>query len=58
MKFLTRKEVAQLLRVSERTVDRWLQRGDLGGYKLGNGRTTLWRIPKEELKKFLKKYKK
>lgn len=57
MEFLTRKEVAKYLRVHERTVDRWIQNGQLKGYKLGKGRTALWRIPKGEIKKFLDKHK-
>lgn len=53
MEFLTRNEVAKHLRVHPRTVERWLKGGSLRGYKLGKGRTSLWRIPKGELKKFL-----
>lgn len=56
MKYLTREEVAKHLRVHPRTVERWLKKGDLRGYKLGEGKTALWRIPEEELKKFLAKY--
>ncbi|HRH55416.1 MAG TPA: helix-turn-helix domain-containing protein [Candidatus Paceibacterota bacterium] len=54
--FLTRDEVAQLLRVNIRTVERWLKNGSLKGYKLGNGKTSLWRIPEVELKNFLRKH--
>jgi len=57
MEFLTNDEVAKNLRVHPRTVDRWLKRGLLKGYKLGDGKTALWRIPKSELKKFLDKHK-
>jgi excisionase family DNA binding protein len=32
---VTRKQVAELLSVSLRTVDRWIARGDLPHYKLG-----------------------
>lgn len=53
MEFLTRKEVAKYFRVSERTIDRWISGGSLKGYKLGKGKTALWRIPKSEIKKFL-----
>ncbi len=56
MKILTKKEVATFLRVNQRTVERWLNAGDLKGYKLGKGRTALWRIPEESLSGFLKKY--
>ena len=58
MEFLTRKEVAKYFRVSERTIDRWIDAGSLKGYKLGSGKTSLWRIPKSEVKKFLEKSKK
>ncbi len=57
MKFLTKEEIAETLKVHPRTVERWLGRGDLRGYKLGKGRTALWRIPQDEFDKFLKKYK-
>lgn len=57
MDFLTRKEVATYFRVSERTIDRWVQNGLLKGYKLGSGRTALWRFSKVEVKKFLEKGK-
>ncbi len=53
MEFMTRDEVARYLRVNRRTVERWLKVGLLKGYKLGRGRTALWRIAKGELKKFL-----
>jgi excisionase family DNA binding protein len=54
---MTRNEVAKYLRVHARTVERWLRNKSLKGYKLGKGRTALWRIPKSELKKFLEKNK-
>ncbi len=57
MEFMTRNEVARYLRVHPRTVERWLRANLLRGYKLGNSRTALWRIPKEELKKFLDEHK-
>lgn len=57
MEFLTRNEVAKYLRVHPRTVERWLKSGLLKGFKLGNGKTALWRIPKPEIKKFLDKSK-
>jgi excisionase family DNA binding protein len=56
MEFLTNDEVAQKLRVNPRTIDRWLKQGMLKGYKLGKGKTAMWRIPKSEIKKFLAKY--
>lgn len=56
MEFYTRKEVAKLLRVHERTVDRWIQGGALKGYKLGAGKTAVWRILKSDVESFLKKH--
>ncbi len=55
MEFLTRKEVAKYFRVHERTVDRWIENGSLKSYKLGSGRTSLLRIAKSDIKKFLDK---
>ena len=55
MEFMTRNEVAKYLRVHARTVERWLTNKSLKGFKLGKGRTALWRIPKSEVKKFLGK---
>ena len=57
MKYLTREEIAEELRVHVRTVERWLRKGMIKGYKLGEGRTSLWRIPEIEFKKFLDKNK-
>ena len=56
MKFLTREEVATYLRVHPRTVERWLKSGSLKGYKLGKEKTSLWRIPEDEVNKFLEKH--
>ena len=53
MEFQTREEVARYLRVHVRTVERWLRSGSLKGYKLGSGRTAVWRIPKKEVEAFL-----
>jgi excisionase family DNA binding protein len=55
-KFLTREEVAAALRVHIRTVERWLKAGNLKGYKLGDGKTALWRVPERELVAFLEKH--
>lgn len=57
MKFLTRDEVAKYLRVHPRTIERWLKSGSLVGYKLGKGKTSLWRISEAEINKFLEKHK-
>jgi len=55
-KFLTREEVGIYLRVNPRTVDRWIKNGLLKGYKLGVGSTSMWRIPEDEVTKFLEKH--
>lgn len=47
--FLTVKEVASLLRVSNRTVYRWLTEGRLKGRKIRGG----WRISTADLENFL-----
>lgn len=57
MEFLTRNEVAEYFGVHARTVERWLRNGSLKGFKLGVGKTALWRIPKSEIKNFLEKHK-
>jgi excisionase family DNA binding protein len=57
MEFYTNDEVAKKLRVHPRTVDRWLKKGLLKGYKLGDAKTALWRISKTEFNKFLEKHK-
>ena len=54
---MTREEVAKYLRVHPRTVERWLRIKSLKGFKLGEGKTALWRIPEAEVKKFLEKHK-
>ncbi len=57
MEFMTREEVAKYLRVHARTVERWLRAGSLKGFKLGEGKTALWRIPEKEVTAFLEKHK-
>lgn len=58
MDFITRKEAAKYFRVAERTIDRWIEKGILKAYKMGESRTASLRIPKAEIKRFLNKYKK
>lgn len=57
MEFYTLEEVAKELRVNPRTIMRWLKSGQLKGYKLGNSQTSLLRISKAEVNKFLEKHK-
>jgi excisionase family DNA binding protein len=35
-KLLTKKQVAQLFNISERTLDRWRKRGEINSIKLGS----------------------
>ena len=48
-KLLTLAETAKILRVSERTIMRYLKSGKLKAAKLG-----IWRIKESDLEKFLK----
>lgn len=57
MEFFTLEQTAKYFGVHTRTVLRWLKNGSLKGYKLGDGKTALLRIPKTEIKKFLDKHK-
>ena len=50
-KLLTIKEVAEFLRVSERSVLRYIEAGRLKASKVG-----WWRIKQSDLNKFLEKY--
>jgi excisionase family DNA binding protein len=48
-RFLTPAQIAERLQVSEKTVTRWLQAGDLKGIKIGR----LWRVREEDFEAFL-----
>ncbi|MFC1663420.1 helix-turn-helix domain-containing protein [Patescibacteria group bacterium] len=48
-KFLTVKEVANRLKVSERTIFRYVKKGELKASKIGH-----WRINEDDLTKFIK----
>jgi len=50
---LTIDEVAQVLKVSKRTVYRWIESGDLKTARLGR---KTYRVFESDLRKFLKKY--
>ena len=50
-KLLTIKEVARYLRVSERSILRYIETGRLRAFRIGQ-----WRIKEEDLEKFLNKY--
>jgi len=48
-RFYTIKEVAELLKVSDGGVRKWLKTGKLKGIKLGR----IWRIKKSDLEEFV-----
>lgn len=50
---LTTQETARILKVSTRTVLRWIQAGALAGVKLGEGRGAEWRIRKQDLDDYI-----
>ena len=47
--YYTLAEIAQRLKVSYRTVYRWVQAGELSAYKLGSE----WRVAESDLQAFL-----
>jgi len=49
---MTIREAADFLKVSRKTVLRWIENGRLKAFKLGGGR--LWRIRERDLKRFIK----
>jgi len=50
---LTIKEVAKVLKVSNRTVYRWIDSGDLKAARIGR---KTYRVFESDLRKFVKKY--
>ena len=52
-KLLTPQEVSECLRVSQRTVERWLRDGTIPRIKLPSGK---WRISEEVVKHILEGY--
>jgi excisionase family DNA binding protein len=51
-KLLTLEEIAKTLRVSKRTVVRWVQQGILSAYRIG----TVIRVPEEAFEKMLEQH--
>ena len=51
-KLLTVEEIAKELRVSKRTVVRWVQQGVLSAYRIG----TVIRVPEEALQRMLQQH--
>lgn len=52
--FLTIKEIAEKLKVSQRQVYRWIEAGKLKTFKLGK---KVYRIAESDLLQFLKRHK-
>jgi excisionase family DNA binding protein len=50
-RYVTLREVAERLKVSRRTVYRWIKDGDLNAYKFANE----YRITESDIKDFLKR---
>ncbi len=50
-RLLTIPEVANRLRVNQKTIRRWIDMGELAAYKLGHQ----WRISERDLRSFLEK---
>jgi len=48
--FYTTEEVALMLKLHVRTVQKWLEQGKLKGVRIGR----IWRIPESALKEFLR----
>ena len=46
------RDITERLGVHENTVLRWLQRGELRGYRLG-GRRAGWRVKESDLERFI-----
>ncbi|CQR71759.1 Helix-turn-helix domain protein [Sporomusa ovata DSM 2662] len=52
MELLTPKEAAQILKVEYVTVIKWLNEGEIQGFKLRNRVNSKWRIERQDLEKF------
>lgn len=50
---LTVPEVADMLRLNEQTVRRWLRDGTLPGFRLGHNRKAGWRIPRTDVERYI-----
>jgi excisionase family DNA binding protein len=52
-KFLTIKDVCAELKITRKTVIRWIKAGELKAFKLGSERR-LWRIRERDLQTFIR----
>ncbi len=50
---LTVPEVADMLRLNEQTVRRWLRDGTLPGFRIGHNRKAGWRMRRSEVEAYL-----
>lgn len=50
-KFMTPREVAEILQINEQTVRRYLREGKLKGLKIGH----TWRISEKQLQEFIER---
>lgn len=54
---LTKKEVSQMLNISVKTINKYMQLGKLKYYKLGDGIKARVRFNKEDVEEFIKRGK-
>lgn len=52
-RFLTLQEVADLLKIKERTIYQWAQLGKIPGFKLGNA----WRFDRDDIEVWIEEQK-
>jgi excisionase family DNA binding protein len=52
-RFLTLQEVADLLKIKERTIYQWAQQGKIPGFKLGNA----WRFDRDDIEVWIEEQK-
>jgi len=53
IELLTTQEAARILRVTPQTIMNMIRRGDLLGRKIGTGNNSPWRIPREDVLKYI-----
>ena len=57
MRYLTKKEVAEMLFIGERTLERRMKSGEIPYYKTGNRKQDRVRFAEDEIKEYMNKYK-
>lgn len=53
--YLTKSELASLLKVSQNTINAWVCKGKIPYLKLGKGKKSMVRFKREEIENWLKK---